>query len=151
MYSAPPRAGCNGEGHVRGMYAMHYAVSGCPIAARNRLANAQNKVHIMTTCKPIYNTPSLCVFLSNHLRGLPLAKALPLSWPHPHPPVSPTPGNLSKSQSSPSCGVVDGLENSPPPQTPPPLPLPMMMPLNLLHQSHHCPQNGGKLAPLWCV
>ena len=29
---------------MTGMYAMHYAVSGCPIAAKNKISGAQTKV-----------------------------------------------------------------------------------------------------------
>ena len=33
---------------MTGMYAMHYAVSGCPIAAKNKASAAQaNKVHVL--------------------------------------------------------------------------------------------------------
>ena len=52
-------AGCNGEGHVTGMYAMHYAVSGCPVAAKNKASGAQaNKVwkrFVIAVSKPSIN------------------------------------------------------------------------------------------------
>ena len=31
---------------MTGMYAMHYAISGCPIAARNKASGAQSKVYV---------------------------------------------------------------------------------------------------------
>ena len=33
---------------MTGMYAVHYAVSGCPIAAKNKVSGAQTKIiHLM--------------------------------------------------------------------------------------------------------
>ena len=32
-----PTAGCKGLGHVTGLYAMHYAVSGCPLAVHCKI------------------------------------------------------------------------------------------------------------------
>ena len=34
---------------MTGMYAMHYAVSGCPIAAKNKVSGAQTKVCTYTS------------------------------------------------------------------------------------------------------
>ena len=34
---------------MTGMYAMHYAVSGCPIAAKNKVSGAQTKVWTYTS------------------------------------------------------------------------------------------------------
>ena len=39
---------------MTGMYAMHYAVSGCPIAAKNKVSGAQTKVWTYTSWSVCY-------------------------------------------------------------------------------------------------
>ena len=39
---------------MTGMYAMHYAVSGCPIAAKNKVSGAQTKVCTYTSWSVCY-------------------------------------------------------------------------------------------------
>ena len=41
---------------MTGMYAMHYAVSGCPIAAKNKVSGAQTKVCTYTSCHGVCST-----------------------------------------------------------------------------------------------